>query len=747
MRRALPAARGGDETARAEVAAALLRLVEEAPDDTARFTLQLEAALLLEAAGDRTHALPHFRAALTLEPRSAVAATGTARLAPAAGDVEAQVAGAAAKGELTADAKARARFFVEAAALLLRASDARLGTADERHARVVELLERALVADPESISAAGVLVTVLKADGDHDRLVSDLGAALASATTKEAILLLGTELARTTRTRKEGLLRAISAMEKVRAVAPNHTPSLLLLAELYAEQGALREAATLLEEVATPPRSAASRLTALFELARLYGVGLLGEPTSAARVLRVALAIDPKNARALEALAALLRDLPDAEKERAGLLERLAVVTDAPDAKSRVLQTLAEVRAAMGETAAATQALIEATAEKPTAELLVKVAQACGSDAGAYARALSAIVLRSEALGRPSAEALVALARAELGPSARPADAVLHLRAALALAPAAHEARFLLATALVRVGANAEAAQALLALVQGAPPPLLSLPEPGEALLLLERALDAQGRHDGSMSVRELRAIAGSLSDSGKAELRARRPRAPRALPRETLIRGVISDAGALLLDLARAAEGVEVKVLGRGLEEMGVASRERLDPHDAHPLRGVLDRALVMFGLSSAELVVSQAVQTTRLVFLELPWVILAARARGSEGAGAGGGRGASAHPGEPRSPLAPRPHAGRRPALLPRARAAGRAGRRRDGRRRGARSAPRARALAKAEEGARGARTTGPRHALPDPRRRRSSGGGGASRRGAGGATGHGRSLVGPR
>ena len=220
--------------------------------------------------------------------------------------------------------------------------DERLGTRQERRQRAATALELALDADPESVVAAGRLATVLLEQGRAERLVSSFRAALGYAKSPEAVILLGSEIARVARDELHDLPVAISAMRQVRAVAPQHVPSLLTLAELCIGQRVWPEAVDALEAVVSTSRETAPTLTALFALASIYEK-VLSRDSEVDRVVRAALAVDPKNSRALRALLRRLAPTPHGEdeathrarrKEIAELLGRLAEVEADPEQKN-----------------------------------------------------------------------------------------------------------------------------------------------------------------------------------------------------------------------------------------------------------------------------------------------------------------------------------------------------------------------------------------------------------------------------
>ncbi|HEY8090977.1 MAG TPA: hypothetical protein VIF09_24110, partial [Polyangiaceae bacterium] len=470
LRRELSNARRGDPRARKTVIGALRALVPYSSDDDTRLTLQLRLAMLLETGADEAadtragedlsrEALTRYRDALRIDELSVTASTSVARLAGRLIDTEAALAAARSLAELAIEPRVRSRYLVDAAELLLGPDDDdRLGSVADRRARAMDLLERALDADADSIPAAGRLATVLLEDHRGERLVSAFRTALGRARSPDAVVMLGSEIARVARDDLQDLTVAIDAMRRVRAAAPQHVPSLLTLAELCIAQRAWPEAVDALEAVVSTSREVPPKLTALFALASIYEK-VLSKPEEVDRVLRAALSIDPSNARALRALvrrvaAEAVEDAPAAQRERreeiADLLGRLAHVEKDPEQKTGILQELAEVSTKLGDVREAERALVEAVATSPSnarafARLAGLFRKPGGRDATGYARALAAVIGLGQELGHIDARWFAALGTLEIQQLQRLRDGVAHLQRAISLDPTLYETRFELA--------------------------------------------------------------------------------------------------------------------------------------------------------------------------------------------------------------------------------------------------------------------------------------------------------------
>ncbi len=646
LRRELPMARKGDARARKHVIGALRSLFALSSDDGTRLSLQLRLALVLESASDVANdagapallreALERYRAALHIDPLSVTAATGLARLATRLRDAEGAFAAALSLADIAGQPVSRSRYLLEAGELLLVANDDRLGTPTDRRERAGHLLEKALEADPDSIAAAGRLSTVWSEDGHAERLVDTFRTAIQRATSADAVVMLGSEIARVARDELKDLPTAIEAMRRVREAAPQHIPSLLTLSELCIAQRAWPEAVDALEAVVTTSREPGPRLTALFALASVYE-RVLDRKDEAERALRTALSIDPHNARALRAL---LRHITaqravETRGEQAELLERLAEVEKEPEQKCELLVELASLRTKMGETTAAERALIAAVAHSPgNAKVFSRLAQCFktkdgATDQTAYARALGQVIALGQRLGRVDASWFATLGQIESEHLGRERDAVGHLGQAIEIDPELHETRFELAHALAKAGANEEAARTLLGMMSPDPRPMLGVADPAAALALLERSLTTERRTEEALAVSELRAVAGDLDDGRYAWLRSRRPKpldaAMPTLDRPTLVTHVLPPEGRhVLLEVAAAVSGVEAKMLRSDISEIGISSRDRVSSRSGHPTRLLCDRLARMLGVSEIELVITPAVTRTRVITQDDPWIVV---------------------------------------------------------------------------------------------------------------------------
>ena len=545
--------------------------------------------------------------------------------------------------DLAGDPRVRARYLVDGAEILLGPeSDVRLGARTERRRKAGWMLERALQADPDSIGAAGRLATVLLEDRQGERLVTAFREALGAAKSPEAMVLLGSEIARVARDELRDLTVAIDAMRRVRAGAPQHVPSLLTLAELCIAQRVWPEAVDALEAVVSTSREAGPKLTAFFALASIYEK-VLSRPEEVDRTLRAALALDPSNVRALRALLRRMAVEPQERdeaatrarrEERASLLTRLAEAEKDPEAKTPLLLELGDIQVRLGKPKAAERALVEAVATAPEnvralAKLTALFRRPEGTDQIGLARALTAVIGLGEKIGRVDARWLAALGQIEVHELSRLRDGATHLQRAVVADPGLFETRFELACALAQLKANSEATRVLYEMLSPTAVPLMSIADPAAGLALLEKTLGIEGRNDEAVVVAELRALGGDLEDPRRAWLRARRPRAIEAqhgvLDRPALVTQVLPSEGRhVLLEVAAAIAGVEGKMFRSDLNALGISSRDRITSRSGHPTRVLLDRVARQLSVGEVELAIAPAALRTRVLAQDVPWIVV---------------------------------------------------------------------------------------------------------------------------
>ena len=612
----------GDAAARGAAIRALGALLAHAPDESTRLTHLLQLAALLEGDGNRAGALERYREAMQVDPRSPTAVLGTGRLGEALRDTDAVVDASCARAELADDGPSRAAFLVRGAGPLASRRDV------AARSRAATILERALDADATSVPAAAMLISLLQR-AEPDRLITALRGALGRADRPAAVVMLGMELAQIASARPADLPIAISALEKVREVAPRHGAALLALGDAYVAESEWPRAVTAFEAAAEHARDAKSKKRALLALAEVHGRG--ASTKDVLRVLRAACDVDPKDAKVLRLLLERLRTLPPVDgAELAQRLEQLAAAESTPDAKTAVYLELFDACSALGDRARAEKALVFAVAESPTSENLARLATVCSTPPGGpgeYASALGMAVARCAELGKPSGLVFGALAVLEIDGLGRLAEGVAHAKRAIGLAPNADEARGALVRGLARMGKHPEAITTALPMFDHGAEALLSLARPDELLDALEGSLQSGHREQEALVVRELRTIGGGVGDGAAVGLRARRLPAgveggPPAVDRVTLRQRVFPGGDTVLLDLAAAIAGTTAAMFPADLEAV-LGARLRGNVPAGHPLAAPFARVAAALAQTGAELVVSDAVVYPLAVHRSVPIVV----------------------------------------------------------------------------------------------------------------------------
>ena len=612
----------------------LRRRIGHASDSGERALAQLTLALALDPDAPGTddaslrEALHGYLAALGEDPASIVAAHGAVRLGVRFDDEPAYIKGTRALADVAPPAE-RAVRLTQAAGKLLAARHADLGGPAARVERAFDWLEAALEANPDGVLAAALLVGARTEETHRDRLIAVLRRALERATTAEAKVHHGMELARIARLAPPDRVLAAEALRQVVTASPGQASGWRALADVALEQGATADAEAALESLVTHGRDPRWRLAALFDLAELYR-RRPGGAAEVERVLRAALDADPTSERAVRELLAVRRAQAPRE-ELTALLARLADAVQGAEAKATVLGELADAQLAANDPGAAERALIEASALAPNAARSGRLIALHAASPSEQARVLGAAVARGEALGRADPAMLVRLGRLEIEALARPREGVEHLRRALSLSPTMHDARATLARGLVDAGGAAEAISTIASMIVPDASPLLSLPDPAAALATLERAFAAAGQPDEAVVARELRVVGGGLDDGAHVELRARRlapgtlESSPAALDRAALLATVAPpELAGLPLALAHALEGVETKIARSDLDALGVGPRARAPANGDDPLRWALETSASILGIAPPPFSPSDRAPAPRVALVDgVAWVV----------------------------------------------------------------------------------------------------------------------------
>ncbi len=598
------------------VGRALEKRTARALGDTEQLLLLLDVATVNRKRSDLRAAELACITALGLEPASATAAAWLAQLAAETRNASAAILAATSFANLCRDARAAAKFLSDA-------SDLELARGESTAA--ASLLERALAADPDNVLTAARLAEVQAKRGAWTELGRVLRTALAAARSPDAIVPMASELAQVARERLKDPHLAIEALERAREVAPSHTPSRFLLAELYIGQRVWERALSALGEIVERSTEKSERLVALTGRAAVLARGL-GRPEAAEADLRAALELESHDPRALRLLLDTAKGRMAGE-ERAALLSRLALSEPVPERRRVTLLELADARRAIGDSDGMEGALIEAAALAPEPAMLDRIRELTRDDQGAFARVVSRAIARARESGQATSPAWLArLGQIEADVLGKHDEAIEHLRDALEADPKRLELRPLLVRVLVSTGRNPEAAAEAMPLF-GSPAGASHVD--GLTLRLLEAALAGSGRPAEARVARELRALAGTMDARERATLDTARgtlPSEPDALSSSTL-RALMPTLGRHpLWDVAQISLGLAGKLARVGLSELGASARDRVKPRTPHPLRAPFERALRVFGLTEVELAVSEGAPRPGVAVEDVPWVVLPA-------------------------------------------------------------------------------------------------------------------------
>ena len=198
------------------------------------------------AYGDVTQALESFRRVVDAHPEDIAGWEGLRAAADAAGDRSALAEACAALGDAVSDSSAGGRLWAQTASILL----------DELNdpSRGEFALSRAVERDIKQGSAFDRLFRIVRQRKDDERLLELISKRLTVAEDPDEIAKLFWERARVLRGKgdREG---ALTALENVRMLEPDHVGALALSGEIFITVGRFEEAASHLAELAAHPQA------------------------------------------------------------------------------------------------------------------------------------------------------------------------------------------------------------------------------------------------------------------------------------------------------------------------------------------------------------------------------------------------------------------------------------------------------------------------------------------------------------
>ena len=198
------------------------------------------------AYGDVAQALDSFRRVVDAHPEDIAGWEGLRAAAEAAGDQSTLAEACAALGDAVSDSTAGGRFWAQAAGILLdELSDPSRGEF---------ALSRAVERDIKQGAAFDRLFRIVRQRKDDERLLDLIARRLTVAEDPDEIAKLFWERARVLRGKgdREG---ALTALENVRMLEPDHVGALALSGEIFITVGRFEEAASHLAELAAHPQA------------------------------------------------------------------------------------------------------------------------------------------------------------------------------------------------------------------------------------------------------------------------------------------------------------------------------------------------------------------------------------------------------------------------------------------------------------------------------------------------------------
>jgi cellulose synthase operon protein C len=389
------------------------------------------------------------------------------------------------------------------------------------------------------------------------------------------------------------------------------------LGELYLRDRQFGEAAKRLERARGNIADPAAKLAVELDLAEIY-VEQLGQKDEAERILTEVLRAEPRERRALRSYFQILSERRDPRAHE--IAKRWADSADGTE-RTQAMTALARLLKDQGNTRESKEILFQALpgigagSGGPLLDLLNFLS---GHDEGD----LNQVVQGLEAHART--ESFLAVERAEsafqagrilldrLGDLGRGRQA---LEFAIALDPSHVAARSHLITCLERAGDLGRALLEAQILVE-----LDSLRV--ESWQELRRVLELTGRPAEAERTLGPLAILGGATEAERAAYRSRAPRAAQVVPgsaREglTAMLDASFDQGAETLWLINELSSLGTKVFANGLELLGLAPKDKINPKFAHPLRPMVERVTKAFGIPEVDLYAIEANSPTpRLVF-----------------------------------------------------------------------------------------------------------------------------------
>ena len=591
----------GDARILVDVYARLADAVSDAELKSAYLTRQAEA---METAG-QPQALDVYRKALRQDAGNRGAVRGLARVADLIGHGPATVEASAAMANLAKDPAVAAGHWVRAGVVKLDQLDDRDGA--------VQAFETALSLWPDHVAAADRLSAVLTHNGTFEVLVERLSRAASEANEPERQHILWVEAARIHQRELANLGAALSALRKLVDLQPNNGAALFELGALLHSDRRFEEAVDLLNgSLETDPDSeTAQQAHALLAASH----EALGDSARAYRHYEMALELAPDDHELLQRVVNL--QMADEAYDRAtATATRLVQVARNDGERCRSLVLLARAKQNNDALPDAIGHLAEAVAiEGPSGRARAELARVIEDAEGwqAYVDALRS-QLRRLSLEKDEATPLhLEIARIQRERLEDEAAAMKTLSDGLRECGSAPPLRFALAQSLRRANRNSEAIEQFQYL-------LMEEVDRADAWRALSETYGVVGQERQQKMAMASVAVLGATGSDEQALLRSWSPLTG-AVGAEMLRDDVLAELLVAREQQAPAAAliGAMSEGLGRirtpDLSMYGVSSRDKLSPRSEHPMRSLVDRLALSFGVEEFDLYLHSMVDRPAVV------------------------------------------------------------------------------------------------------------------------------------
>lgn len=592
-------------------------LAKMASEPLERAEYELRIAENLEALDDLS-ALDAYRTALEDNPESLAATRGFSRMAERTDDPNALAEAARREASIAGNSEAAARLLVRSATVRIDRLGDRLGARAD--------LERALDLCPDHSGAAKHLASMLRAEGQEQRLADLLSRAAGLAKKQRRRVALWLEAADLHAGPLNNIPTALSALQRVLREDEHNAEALTRSAKLYERNHQWSEAVQFHRHVSAHTEDKTIVLEANFRLAVILDERF-GETEQAFSHLRAALEVDPKSSGALERLS----DLQEREgnlKEAAATAEKLIHAAPNDGVRSDALVRLARVKRRLGADEVAAQALWRAVAlQGPSGSATVECKNFFSTALHweNYSKALDEYLRERAQSSEEQRAALLEVAETRYTRLRDAKGAVAVLENGLELVDNDAEIRRELALRLRMAGRHSRSVMYLQSI-------LLEEPTRSDAWRDLAQTFKEMGyQEELRLAIEPVEVLRTATSNEAAFLREAKRQPgalAPGSLPAALLAQlGTFTPSEMAAIELLAILQPCLEKLYPPDLDAYGVSSRDRLGPKIVHPLRQYADQVAGIFGIDALDLFVHRSRQRGVAVeFTDPPSLLLPA-------------------------------------------------------------------------------------------------------------------------